>query len=75
VCHYHWCLVPFLLLWWRHHDQKQLGGIILTFNSHVTLHYWRKSGQELKQELTEAEATEEHCSLACSCWLSESFLY
>lgn len=48
-------LVSFLCCWDKYHDQKQLGEewvyFILCFQ--VPIHYWRTSGQQLKQEQQE----------------------
>ena len=60
----------------KHHDQGKLGrkGFI-RLHFQITIHHWRKSGQELKQGRNlkagaDAEAMEGCCLLTCFTWLA-----
>jgi hypothetical protein len=60
------------------HDQKAILGEkgLFGLHFHVAVHYWRTSGQELKQGRSmeaeaDAESTEGCCSMVCFLWLSQ----
>ena len=59
----------------KHHKQATWEGKgLFCLGSHIIVHHWRKSGQELKQGRNleagaDAEAMEECCLLVCSSWL------
>ena len=67
----------------KHSDKKQVGQerVLFSLCFHITVHHWRKSGQELKQGQNletgaGAEATDGRCCwLACSSWLAQHIFF
>jgi hypothetical protein len=74
-------LLRLLLLWWNIMTKATWGRkSLFGLHFYITVHHWRKLGQELKRGKnleagTDTDSTEGCCLLACSCGLVSLFSY